>query len=1002
MDAARFSADNGRSPVAVTASSAGNFGLRRRAQRDAALEPSGEVVESKKSAVTAALCQRSPKALHAAGFVFHHVHHPLPCQFMADRLPIYEIEHEIIARLREDKRLILSAPTGSGKSTQVPQMLLKHGLLGTGQVVVLQPRRLATRLLAARVASELGVKLGDEVGYQIRFENVTSARTKIRFVTEGVLLRQMIDDPQLRGVSAILFDEFHERHLYGDITLAQALDQQEKHRPDLMLAVMSATLNAGELERYLNEVRRSAGVPPAGSPSVSLGGQTGGGTPPEPAAEDGCATTHPLRCSVLASEGRTFPVEVEYLPHRVGANGPTVWELASEEFSRYVNGGGEGDVLVFMPGGFEISQTIDAIRNSREAKGFIVLPLHGELQPRDQDAAVARYQQRKVVVATNVAETSITIDGVRLVIDSGLARIARYDSNRGINTLLIEKISQANADQRTGRAGRTAPGTCIRLWSRAEHDERVPHEMPEIRRLDLSEVVLTLKASGVEDLRAFRWLEKPDEISLTHAEELLEDLGALKAVAQASSPAGSGGVPAASSSNAGPGGPSNPQAGTPALRITPIGRKMLAFPLHPRYARMLLAAQQYGCVYQACLVAALTQGRDLLIRNAGKDVETAREDLLGEKASSDFWIVMRAWSFAFNNQFRMDACRKLGIHAITAKQVGPLFDQFLRIAKDEGLDTKPNEVRDENLQKCILIGFSDRVARRMDQGTLRCELVHGRRGVLARESKVQSSPLFVVAEIREIEGRDREVNTILSLATAIEVEWLKELFPDDIKSEVHVQFDAQQKRVLAAELLRFRDLALAAKRIDPPPADAAARLLADEILAGRLLLPNWDHHVEQWLARLNLLCKECADLQLPAITEDDKKAIIEQLCHGAVSYKDIKEREVKPIVMSWLSQAQRELLDKHAPERLTLPNGRTPKVNYEPGRAPFISLRIQELYDVNQTPKIALGRLPVTVHILTPGMKPIQVTQDLANFWREHYPKIKSELARKYPKHFWR
>jgi len=845
---------------------------------------------------------------------------------MNDRLPIYEIERDLIARLQSDKRLILSAPTGSGKSTQVPQMLLKHGLLGDGQVVVLQPRRLATRLLAKRVASELGVKLGDEVGYQIRFENVTSAKTKIRFVTEGVLLRQMNDNPKLPGVTAILFDEFHERHLYGDITLARAFDLQELFRPDLKLAVMSATLNAGELEKYLSP------------------------------------------CATLASEGRTFPVEVEYLPYRVGLNGPPVWEIATAEFSRYVNGGGEGDVLVFMPGGFEISQTIEAIRHTREANGFIVLPLHGELQPKDQDAAVARYDRRKVVVATNVAETSITIDGVRLVIDSGLARIARYDSNRGINTLLIEKISQANADQRTGRAGRTAPGTCVRLWSRPEHDERAPHEMPEIRRLDLSEVVLTLKAAGVDDLRKFRWLEKPDEISLTHAEELLADLGAIGHD----------------------------------KKITPIGRKMLAFPLHPRYARMLLAAQEYGCVYQACLVAALTQGRDLLLRNCGKDVDSAREDLLGEKSSSDFWILMRAWSYAFNNQFRMEACRKLGIHAVTAKQVGPLFDQFLRIAKDEGLDTKPNEVKDENLQKCILIGFSDRVTRRMDQGTLRCELVHGRRGVLARESKVQQSPLLVVAEIREVEQRGGEVNTILSLATAIEVEWLKELFPDDIKSDVHVQFDAREKRVLAAELLRFRDLALAAKRIDPPPADASARLLADEIIAGRLLLPNWDHHVEQWLARLNLLCKECADLQLPNISDDDKKSIIEQLCHGAVSYKDIKEREVKPMVMSWLSQSQRELLDKHAPERLTLANGRTPKVNYEPGRAPFISLRIQELYDVNQTPKIALGRVPVTVHILTPGMKPIQVTQDLANFWREHYPKIKSELARKYPKHLWR
>src|SRR5476649_1280525 len=404
-----------------------------------------------------------------------------------------------------------------------------------------------------------------------------------------------------------------------------------------------------------------------------------------------------------------------------------------------------------MPGGFEISQTIEAIRHTSEAKGYIILPLHGELPPRDQDAAVARYEQPKVVVATNVAETSITIDGVRLVIDSGLARIARYDSNRGINTLLIEKISQANADQRTGRAGRTAPGKCVRLWSRSEHDERAPHEMSEIKRLDLAEVVLTLKAADVEDLRKFRWLEKPDVISLTHAEELLEDLGALKSVT------------AVYDRREG-------DAHRAPLQITPIGRKMLAFPLHPRYARMLLAAQEFGCVRQACLVAALTQGHDLLLRNCGKEVESAREDLFGEKASSDFWILMRAWNYAANNQFRLDACRKLGIHAVTARQVGPLLEQFLRIAKDEGLDTQAHEVKDEALQKCILIGFSDRVARRLDQGTLRCELVHGRRGVLARESVVQHSPLIVAAEIREVEGK--EINTILSLATAIELDWL--------------------------------------------------------------------------------------------------------------------------------------------------------------------------------------------------------------------------------------
>ncbi len=912
---------------------------------------------------------------------------------MPERLPIYDIERDLVARLKTDGRLILSAPTGSGKSTQVPQMLLHHDFLRDGQVVVLQPRRLAARLLAARVAQELDVKLGQEVGYQIRFENVTSARTKIRFVTEGVLLRQMIDDPELNGVSVLIFDEFHERHLYGDITLACSLDLQEQQRPDLSLVVMSATLNAGELEKYLSECRsrrKEAELSEVRKLKSEI--------------KQGLLTSSPtnhFRCSVLSSEGRVHPVEIEYAAQPSYVDKRPVWEQAADAFSHYVQSGGEGDVLIFMPGGFEISQTIEAIRHTPESKGFILLPLHGELPPREQDAAVARYGQRKVVVATNVAETSITIDGVRLVIDSGLARMARYDPYRGINTLLIEKISQSSADQRAGRAGRTASGVCMRLWSREEHGHRAAQELPEVKRLDLAEVVLTLKAAGVEDLGNFRWLEKPEEQALTHAEELLLDLGALKSVAQAFQPASSGDFPAANS-NAGQECPANRQTRMSVLRITPIGRKMLAFPLHPRYARMLLAAQEYGCVHQACLVAALTQGRDLLLRNVGREVASAREDLLGDKASSDFWILMRAWNYAANNQFRVDACRRLGIHAVTARQVGPLFQQFLRIAKDEGLDVKSREIEDEALQKCILIGFSDRVARRLDQGTLRCELVHNRRGVLARESAVQHSPLFVATEVREVEGKDREVNTILSLATAVELNWLRELFPEDMASDLHVEFDSTTKRVQAAELVRFRGLALSAKRVEPPPAEAAARLLADEISADRLQLPNWDHDVEQWLARLRLLCQHCPELQLPPITEEDRKHIIEQLCHGAVSYKDLKEREVKPLIMSWLSAAQRELLDKHAPERLTLPNGRTPKVVYEDGKPPRIALRIQELYDVNQTPKIALGRVPVLVHILTPGMKPVQITQDLANFWREHYPRIKSELQRKYPKHLWR
>lgn len=849
---------------------------------------------------------------------------------MAARLPIYDIEDSIVSSVREHGRVIISAPTGSGKSTQVPQMLLGHGVLGAGQVVVLQPRRLATRLLAARVAWERKVELGKEVGYQIRFENVTGAETRIRYVTEGVLLRQMVQDRKLGGISAVIFDEFHERHLYGDITLAQALDLQESGRPDLKLLVMSATLDANRLQEYLKP------------------------------------------CRLLESQGRTFPVDIEFAKTPGYIEKRPVWEQAASAFSDFVGGSGEGDVLVFMPGGFEISQTINAIRHADESRGFLLLPLHGELPPRDQDAAVAQYDKRKVVVATNVAETSLTIDGVRCVIDSGLARIPRYDPYRGINTLLIEKISRASADQRAGRAGRTAAGVCMRLWSREEHAHRLEQELPEVKRLDLAEVVLTLKAAGVQDLRKFRWLELPDEQALAHAEELLKDLGALK------------------------------EAPGAALQITPVGRKMLAFPLHPRYARMLLSAQEYGCVYQACLVAALTQGRDLLLRNVDREVNRWREDLLGDKASSDFWILMRAWNYAARNDFRLDQCRRLGVHMVTARQVGPLFQQFLDIAKREGLDTGPREVADEALQKCILIGFSDRLAHRVDSGTLRCDLVHGRRGVLARESAVQSSPLLVAAEVREVEGKDKSVNTLLSMATAVQEEWLRELFPEDINSQVAVFYDATSKRVYAEEKLRFRDLAIGARRVERPPADEAARLLTDEVLAGRLVLKEWDHSVEQWITRLNLLSQWCPELQLPPITAEDRRALVEQLCHGAFSYKDLKEKPVKPVVKSWLSSAQEDLLEKYAPERLHLPNGQSPKVAYDEVNPPHIAIRIQQLYDVNATPKIAMGRVPVLVHILAPNMRPVQITQDLPGFWRDHYPRVKQELQRKYPKHQWK
>src|SRR5947199_275549 len=657
-------------------------------------------------------------------------------------LPIFEIERPLLKTLTTQKRLVLTAPTGSGKSTQVPQMLLDSGLLRNGQVTVLQPRRLPTRMLAAWVAQARDVRLGGEVGYQMRLDNVTSPATRIRYVTEGVLLRQMLADHDLKGVSAIVFDEFHERHLYGDITLARALQIQESTRPDLIILVMSATLDVVTVQKYFDP------------------------------------------CAVLSSQGRTYPV---------------------------------------------------------------------------------------------------AIDGVRPVIDSGLARIPRYDPYRGINTLLVEKISHAAADQRAGRAGRTAPGHCLRLWTAHDQSARPAQELSEVKRLDLSEVILTLKASGVNDVRTFRWLETPAVRAVERAEMLLTDLGAIDDTGA----------------------------------ITALGRRMLAFPVHPRYARMLLAAHDYGCVRPVALIAALTQGRDLLVRRHGKQIGDSRDDLFSEEMESDFFVLMRAWRYAERNGYHIERCRRMGVHAQAARQVGPLFEQFLRIAAAEGLDIGENPVAPDAVERCVLVGFTDHLAKRLDAGTRRCELVHGRPGVLARESVVKA-PLFVVSEVREMEsggGRERALNVVLNLATAIKEEWLRELFPADFKEVRAVVYDPTLRRVFARDEKRFRDLVLEEKLSDDPPAEEAASILAREVAAGRCALENWNESVEQWFLRVNRLREWMPELALPAIGEEDRAAMFQLICHGASSHKEIKDRPVLPVVKSWLSRQQQACIEEKAPER---------------------------------------------------------------------------------------
>ena len=839
-------------------------------------------------------------------------------------LPIDKLKADLQVACGRSRRIVLSAPTGSGKSTRLPQMLLDLKCV-EGQILVLQPRRMAARLLARRVAQERGVKLGTEVGYQIRFERVESAETKIKFITEALLLRQMASNPTLSGVGAIIFDEFHERNIYSDVALSLARKLQEKQRPDLLLVVMSATLDTTGVAQWLKHAE------------------------------------------TLVSEGRTYPVDVEYVPTPRTTTQP-IWESAADQVARLLREEPSGDILVFMPGSYEIMRTISAIKFLKEAGGVAVLPLHGELSASDQDKAIQESNQRKVIVATNVAETSLTIPGVRMVVDSGLARIARYDSIRGIDTLLIEPIAQASAEQRAGRAGRTGPGRCIRLWSHTDHQARPSRETPEIKRMDLTEIILLLLSQGWGDLENFPWYEAPNAQALAQALSVLRDIGALDEK----------------------------------NHLTAVGKKMAVFPAHPRYARMLMAANEYNCVNEVATIAGLSQGRDILLRKVDESAEKARNNVKTAEGS-DFFIRMALLQKAKELKFDAEACRLIGIQGQAARQAEQATQQFLRIAESQDFKINPVDAPPEQIQKAVLVGFIDRLAVRLDAGTLRCALVHNRRGELRRESMVRSAKLLVAAEIDEVQTRG-EVTTYLNLATEVKKEWLNQFFPQEFHHTNFVKYDAIQRRVVTRIERRFRDLVLESSEQEGVPSDQASQLLATEVLAGRLELEKWDYTVDAWINRVNFLAKHCPELGISVFDESGKRMVVEQICQGATAYRDIRDRPVMSVVREWLTHEQLMALDIYCPEKITLPRKKHPtKIEYTHDGEALIEATVQELYDVPGTKlKVCQGKVPLIICIQSPARRTQQRTTDLEAFWKGSYELVKKELKGRYPKHEWR
>ena len=866
---------------------------------------------------------------------------------MAERsLPIWNIESEIVSTLTSGTRLVLVAPTGSGKTTQVPQMLFDAGLAGAKRIVVLQPRRVAARTVAMRVAYERNVKLGEQVGYQVRFDDQTTLGTRICFVTEGILLRWLQDDPSLKDVGVILFDEFHERNLLSDVALALAKQLQRTSRPDLKIAVMSATLEAKPVASYLDD------------------------------------------CPILVSEGQMFPVETIYLDHH---DERPATEQAADAVEKIIRDGERGDILVFMPGMGEISATINALGAMRTGERVAFIPLHGELPPEDQDRAFAPNPLRKVIVSTNVAETSVTIDGVRHVVDSGQARVARYDAERGISTLFIEPISRASAEQRKGRAGRTAPGTCHRLWTESGHLNRPERNTPEIQRADLAEIVLLLHSLKIRKAAQFDWLDKPDPAAVERAENLLVLLGAI-----------------------------DERTGD----LTGVGRQMLRLPMHPRYSRMIVEAARRNCVPAAALCAALVSGRDLLMRlgRDDKHIAEARE-LFEGSAASDFHTLMRAYQFAKQNNFNPDRCRRYGIHAQTARQVEQTFDQILELARRQGLapasegrvlssptsslstlNSQPSTSVDDPLLHCIMAGFIDQLCVRRDQGTLECEMTEGRQGTLMRESMVQNAPLFVTSTIREVAGRGSGNLTLLGLATAVKREWIEEMFPQHLATQVEHLFDRTHKRVAAVKLIRFRDLVIHhehQREVDP---DASGRALADAFARGWFELPLLNHDLKQFIARVNLIATAAPELDFPAL---DKAALVNVLAKafaGLTLVKEAQAAHLRDALRGHLAPEQRGWLDELAPTSVPWGGGKPLKLLYpeepldEDGvpNSPEIQVKLHEILQQRDHPHICEGKVPVKIWLCAPDGKRLEATTNWPAFKANTYPKLKPALAKKY------
>ncbi len=820
------------------------------------------------------------------------------------KLPIETILPELIAALSAGPAAVLSAPPGTGKSTRVPIALLSAGLAGQGQVVLLQPRRMAARAVARRMAQELSETVGQTVGFQTRFEKKTSARTRILVITEGILIRRFLADPFLEGISCIIFDEFHERSVPGDLALAFSRELSQI-RKDLKLLVMSATLQTKKLIGYLG-----------GCPLIQ------GGTAPH-------------------------PVQVEYLPAEDPR--PLVVRVLSGIRRLLREEGEAGDMLVFLPGAADIRKVQAQLSVRAE-----VLPLFGALPAREQDRALSPAQQRRVVLSTNIAETSLTVPGVTMVLDSGLHKRMNHDPKTGLDRLELTSISRQSADQRAGRAGRTAPGRVLRLWTAHHHQGLAESELPEIRRVDLASTLLSVLSFQPGDPAGFPFLEAPSADHLAGAVSLLRRLGAL-----------------------GPDG----------FELKAKGHRLCQLPVHPRLGCLLEKARELDLGAQGALLAALLAERDLCPA--------------GTVGTTDSDIIDRMERFTEWEQNRGDgrSAERLGIQLGTAYAVRDARDQLRRLLGPK--HTRSHQTASQaQLQALVLAGFPDRVCRKRAQSTTDAVMVGGRGLHLARESGLSGTELFVALQA-DAGPRGAHATARVRSASAIDESMLAQQFPKLLRSEQSAVFDTDSGRAIGVDRRFFLDLLLAEQRGVSVGSEQLSAVLAQQAAAQFALVFKPDRRAQQLRARLQTAARTWPKEPWPDVSDDGLRAWLPEICAGKSRLEQIEATDWALEIDQHLDYRLRQRLDTEFPKQLTVPSGSHIRLDYQSGAEPILAVRLQELFGLSATPRIARGRIAVLLHLLAPNGRPAQVTSDLASFWNETYPQVRKELRARYPKHAW-